>query len=273
MLFTLIQTAVFVFTATDDAAEHFEFLPGAVSVGLVALILWIHHRSRLGSERTASVQAYEYAMAAIGLGSVVGGATWLTALAFGGGDLIAVDSGLVVSAVIFVLVSLVVWWSFWSKAEAAPRELEAASAPRRFYLIGMGVIMGLISAGALIGALVVLFQIVLGSAEGETLAVQGALFIYSGLATWHLLRENANDRTLIVSEEMVTPFEVTIVCSHPGMISTLFSDKARLRILYRGDDVGAITDNMAEQIVEEVNNKSSFVWVDGQGFRVARSRN
>jgi len=270
--FTVIQTVVFVLTTTDDAAGHFEFLPVAVSVGLVALLLWAHHRSRLGSERTDSVRAYEYAMTAIGLSSVVGGATWLTALAFGGGDLITVDSGVVVSAVIFVLVSLVVWWRFWSTAEAAPRDVEAASTPRRFYLIGMGVVMGLTSAGALIGALVVLFQMVLDTAEGDTLVVQGALFVLSGLATWHLLRENANDRSLIVSEDVVTPFDVTIVCSHPGMVSTLFSDKARLRVLYRGDDEGAISDKMAEQIVEEVNNISSLVWVDGDGFRVARTR-
>jgi len=263
---------VFVFTETDEAAQHFEILPGAFSIGLVALLLWAHHRSRLGAERTAAVQAYEYAMAAIGLASLVGTATWLTALAFGVGDLITVDASVVVSSAIAVLVSLMIWWMFWSKTQSAPRDVESTSTPRRFYLLGMGVIMGLTSASALIGALVVLFQMVLESADGQTLVVQGALFVFSGLTTWHLLRENAEDRALIVSEDVVTPFNVTIVCSHPGMISTEFSDKARLRIIYRDDDEGVISEEMATQIVEEVNHKSSLVWVDRDGFRVASAR-
>jgi Domain of unknown function (DUF5671) len=270
--FTIIQTTVFVLTETADAGQHFESLPEALSVGLVALILWPHHRSRLGSERTVAVQAYEYAMAAIGLGTLVGSSTWLTALAFGGGDLITVDAAVVISAAGVVLVALGVWRMFWSKATNAPRDLEVVSTPRRFYLVGLGVVMGLTSAAALIGALVVLFQMVLGSTQAETLFVQGALFIFSGLATWHLLRENAADRSLIVSEDVVTPFDVTIVCSHPGMVSTLFSDKARIRVLYRGDDEGVITDGMAETIVAEVDNKSSIVWVDAEGFRVATAR-
>lgn len=268
----VIQTVVFVFTSTEDAAQHFELLPGAASFGLVALLLWSHHRSRLGPERTAAVQAYGYAVTAVALGSLVGAATWLTALAFGGGDLITVDAAVVVSAAIVVLASLLVWWVFWSKAQTAPRDVESASMPRRFYLLGMGIIMGVTSASALIGALVVLFQMVLGSTEGQTLVVQGALFVFSGLATWHLLRENGEDRSLIASEEVVTPFAVTIVCSHPGMVSTAFSDKAHVRIIYRDDDEGPISDEMAAQIVEEVNNKSSLVWVDRDGFRVAAAR-
>jgi hypothetical protein len=211
-------------------------------------------------------------MTAIGLGSLVGSATWLTALAFGVGDLITVDSRVVISVAIVVLASLSVWWIFWSKAKASSRDVEAASVPRRFYLLGMGVIMGLSSASALIGVLVVLFQMVLGSTEGETLVVQGSLFIFAGLATWHLLRENAEDRSLIVSEDVVTPFDVTIICSHPGVISTLFSDKARVRVVYRGDDEGIISEEMANQIVEEVNHRSSLVWVDEDGFRVASTR-
>lgn len=270
--FTFIQTVLFVLTDTDNAADHFEFIPVALSVGLVALILWSHHRSRLGSERTTAVQSYEYAMTAIGLGSVIGSATWLTALAFGVGDLITVDSAIVISAAIVVLASLAVWWIFWSKAVAAPRDVEATVVPRRFYLLGMGVIMGLTSASALIGALVVLFQMVLGSTEGETLVVQGALFVFAGLATWHLLRENAEDRSLIVSEDIITPFDVTIICSHPGTISTVFSDKARVRVIYRGDEDGVISEDMANRIVGAVDNQSSLVWVDGDGFRVASLR-
>jgi len=270
--FTFIQTVVFVFTETDDGAQHFEFLPVAFSVGLIAVLLWAHHRSRLGPERTTAVQSYEYTMTAIGLGSLVGSATGLTALAFGVGDLISVDSRVVISVAIVVLASLSVWWIFWSKAKASSRDVEAASVPRRFYLLGMGVIMGLSAASALIGVLVVLFQMLLGSTEGETLVVQGSLFVFAGLATWHLLRENAEDRRLIVSEDVITPFEVTIICSHPGVISTLFSDKARVRVVYRGDDEGIISEEMANQIVEEVNHRSSLVWVDEDGFRVASTR-
>ncbi len=136
----------------------------------------------------------------------------------------------------------------------------------------MSVILGLTSAGSLIAALVVIFQRLLGSAGDESIVVQGSLFVFAGLATWHLLRTVNEDRELIGSDESLTPFEVTIICSHPGMVSTQFPDVAKIKVLYRDDDHGVIDETMAHEIVDTVGNSSAYVWVDSDGFRVARSR-
>lgn len=265
----VLQTLDYLFADTSSAGEHFESLPTLLSVGIVGILAWLHHRHRLGTERTDPVRAYGYSMAAIGLGSSIGSATALMTMAFGPADLVQPDADAVIAISTFLVFALAVWLSFWSKATKAPRELEAGSPPRRFYLVGMAIVTGLVSAGALIGTLVVLFQRVLGSGGNDTLAVQASLFVFAGLATWHLLRVNAQDRELIGSDEVVTPFEVTIICSHPGMLASLFPKEARTRVIYRSDEAGMVDEEMAAQIVETVGHKSSIVWVDEDGFRVA----
>jgi hypothetical protein len=74
------------------------------------------------------------------------------------------------------------------------------------------------------------------------------------------------------AEDVVAPYQVTIICSHPGMIATRFPKQASLRVIHRGDDVGAIGDEMADEIVAAVDDRSSLVWVDEDGFRVAPMR-
>ncbi len=118
----------------------------------------------------------------------------------------------------------------------------------------------------------ILFQRLLGSGGDDTLAIQASLFILPGLATLLLLRLNAPDRDLIASPGVVPPLNVTLVCSHPGLIATGFPKEAKLAVIYRDDDVGIIDDTMAAEIVEAVGHTSSLVWVDEDGFRVAPSR-
>jgi hypothetical protein len=268
----VLQTLDYLLADTSSAGQHFEFLPAALSIGIVGGLVWAHHRRRLGPERTDPVRAYEYSMAAIGLGFAIGAGTALTTMAFGPSDLIRPDADVVIAVATILGFALGVWAWFWSKATRAPREMEAGTTPRRFYLVGFAVVTGLVSAGALIGTLVVLFQRLLDSGGDDTLAIQASLFIFAGLATWHLLRVNAQDRDLIASDQVVTPFEVTLVCSHPGLIATGLPKEAKLAVIYRGDDVGIIDDAMASKIVEAVGHTSSLVWVDEDGFRVAPSR-
>ncbi len=267
-----ILALTYLFTDTSPPGEHFEVVPAALSVGIVGGLAWAHHRRRLGTDRTDPVRAYEYSMAAIGLGSAIGGATALMTMAFGPSDLFGPDADAVIAVATILVFALAVWLWFWSKATKAPRELEAGTTPRRFYVVGFAVVTGLVSAGALIGTLVVLFQRLLGSGGDDTLAIQASLFVFAGLATWHLLRVNAQDRDLIASDEVVTPFKVTIVCSHPGMIASRFPKEARLAVIYRDDDDGIIDEPMASEIVEAVGHASSLVWVDQEGYRVARLR-
>lgn len=267
-----IQSLAYLFTDTEPAGSHFEFLPWALTVTIVGTAAWAHHRHRLGRERTDAVRAYVYAMSAVGLVTTVGGATALSTAAFGPADLVGRRADAIIALTVTVIVGAAVWLYFWLGASRQPRELEAPSGPRRFYLIGMSVVMGLTSAGALIAALVIVFQRLLETGAGESVVIPVSLFIFAGLATWHLLRINAEDRDLIGSEETITPFSVTIVCSHPGMVSARFPDVAKVRVLYRADDTGMIDDDMADEIVAAVAHRSSYVWVDSDGFRVAAAR-
>lgn len=268
----VIQTLTYLLTDTGPAGSYFEFLPYALAVAIVAVAAWAHHRRRLGKERTDPVRAYGYANSAIGLATTVGAATGLSVAAFNTSDFIIRSREAVIGLTLTLIVGASLWLYFWLQASRQPRETEAPSGPRRFYLIGMSVVAGLTSAGALIAALVIIFQRLLETGAGESVTLPISLFVFAGLATWHLLRENAEDRELIGSDESITPFSVTIICSHPGMLSARFPDVAKVRVLYRGDDSGVIDDEMADEIVAAVGNRSSYVWVDAEGFRVTHAR-
>lgn len=266
------QVLVYLFDDVEPAARYFSTVPTLATTGLVGLAVWWHHRHRLGVERTDPVRAYEYAMAGIGLLASIGGATGLTTLALGPSDLVDVGAEAVVAAGFVLLSTLGIWGWFWRRSSAVPRETEAGTTPRRFYVVGMAIITGLTSAGALIGTLVVLFRRILDVGTGDTLVVQASLFIYAGLATWHLLRTNATDKELIVSDEVITPYSVTVVCSHPGLLAARFPKAATMKVVYRNDEAGVVTEQMADEIVAAVGHVSSIVWVDGDGFRIAPAR-
>lgn len=266
------QTLVYLLFDTAPAGSFFEFLPATMSTGIVGALIWAHHRQRLGDERTDSLRAYQYAMSAAGLGSAIGAASALASVAFGPSGLVGRPANAVLSVSTILVAGLIVWYRFWRLCSAAPRAEEAATAPRRFYVLGFAVISGLTSAGALIATLVVVFQWMLGDGGGDNIALQAALFLFAGLATWHLLTVNAKDRSLIADEEIVTPFDVTIICSDPGPLAGLLPGVADLTVIYRSDEAGVVDEDMGEAIVAQVANRPSLVWVDADGFRVAPAR-
>lgn len=268
----VVLVLLFVFSDTDSAAIHFSPVPGIVGTGLVAWLVWAHHRGRMGSERSTAIQFYEYVLAAIGMATAIGAATGLTTVAFAPADFINAPTDFTITVTTILVSGLLVWGFFWNRAQRAPREIEVAATPRKLYLVGFAVVTGLTAAGALIGTLVVLFQWVISGETSDSLAIQASLFVFSGLATWHLIRQNLEDRELTVSPEVMTPFAVTVICSHPGKLAAMFPDGASIRVVYRGDEQGVITEDMAESIVEQVGRQSSIVWVDGDGYRVAPSR-
>jgi hypothetical protein len=53
------------------------------------------------------------------------------------------------------------------------------------------------------------------------------------------------------------------------MIATKLPPQARLIVIHRGDGVGIIDEEMADQIVADVKSQSSVVWVDEDGYRIA----
>jgi len=269
----LISVLLFLLTASDPAPAHFDSLPVEITILVMGILVWWHHRGRLGAERTDPVRAYEYAMAALGLATAVGLATALSTAALGGDLLVGASTDDIVAMAVALFSSLSVWWWFWSRVTRQPRPVEAVAWPRRAYLLGLGMVLGLVAAGALIGTLFVLFRRLLGATGGADSPVwQASLFVFAGLAAWHLLVTYFKDRSLIDTGEVITPYQVTLICSHPGMIATMFPKEAKLEIIYRGDQLDPIDEETGVAIVETVGHRSSLVWVDEDGFRVAPAR-
>jgi hypothetical protein len=121
--------------------------------------------------------------------------------------------------------------------------------------------------------LVVLFRALLGEIEADaaSLRIPVTLTLTAGFATWHLFDQIRSDGAGAKTIES-KPFAVTVICSHPGTLATLFPKEATVRVLYRGDDAGMIDEDMASAIVAAVDRRSSLVWVDEGGFRLAAAR-
>jgi hypothetical protein len=263
----------FLFGQAGPIEDHFGTYPTAVSFALVGGALWIHHRRRIGVARGGAMRGYQYGMTAAGLAGLVGFTVALIDLAFeprlAGGE---TGEALILLGC-SVIASGLAWLWFWRKVEEAPRAEEIRALQRRMYLLGMAVITGLTAAGSLIASLVVVFRAFLGEGGdiSESLRIPLSLTVVSGLAAWHLYTHVRTDGAALRKTE-ARPFTVTIVCSHPGQISTLFPKEATVRVLYRADDAGVIDQSMAAAIVSEVGGRSSLIWVDGGGFRVAAAR-
>jgi hypothetical protein len=262
----------YAFSSAVDAARHFESLPTALSILLVALAIWVHHRRRMGETRNRALIGYGYAMAALGLGALVAAGTalvtslWDTPLA---GD--PTRQGLIALG-LTVLVAGSVWNNFWRAAQRHRIE-EVRAMQRRVYLIGMAFIFGLTAAGSLIAVLVVAFQTLLGEGDLSTssLPTSVTLTVLAGIATWHLFTVLRADGPRDVTP-VGAPFAVVVICSHPGPLATVFPKEAKIRVHYRTDGLGVVDEAMAAQIVEAVAGQPSYVWVDQDGFRTAPVR-
>jgi hypothetical protein len=268
----VVMTLQYVLTGTPPAGEHFETSPAALGALLTAFPVWVLHRRALGDPQSSARRAYQYSTAAIGLVVGVGSATWLTVIAFDRSLLVGGSSQDVITAATAMVAGIVVWRVFTRLATLGAPELETAAWPRRLYHLGFGMVFGLVSAGSLITVLFILFRRILDGNGTGSLLTPVTIFVYTGLAAWYLLAIYARERVAHGDEEVVSPFEVTIIASHPGMIATKFPDQARLRVIHRGDGVGVIDEKTAEAIVSTVANRSSLVWVDEDGFRVAPAR-
>jgi hypothetical protein len=262
----------YVFAETSPAGEHFEPLPIALALVLTGVGVWAVHRRALGTIRDNPLRTYEYGMAALGLITAVSAAIALTLIAFD--DSLIVGGALeeILAAATVLVVGLAVWQTFAGRWRKGEPEFEVTAWPRRLYTLGLGIVFGLFAAGALITTLFVLLRRLLDEGSTGSLLQPGTVLVYTGLAAWHLLASHARDRGVTEAEDVVAPYQVTIICSHPGMIATRFPKQASLRVIHRGDDVGAIDDEMADEIVAAVDDRSSLVWVDEDGFRVAPMR-
>jgi Domain of unknown function (DUF5671) len=262
----------YLFSEAAPAGEQFENLPMFAAIALVGLGSWLWHRRPLGEARSNALRAYEYAMSGIGLISSVSLAIALTVTVFEGDLIVGGDSGDVMSIAFSLVVAILVWRFFDGRWRRGEPEFEATAWPRRIHNLGLGILFGLVAAGSLITSIFVLLRRVLDGAGQGSLLTPAATLIFTGLAAWYLLAAYVRDRVYAEDEEVIAPFDVTIVTSHPGLVATRFPKQARLTVIHRGDDAGVIDDEMADSIVAEVANRPSLVWVDQDGFRVAPKR-
>lgn len=259
----------YLLTDTASATTHFDPVPIPLAVAITGIPVWLVHRRSLGTERSDPVRFYEYLIAGIGLVAAAFSAIALTIVAFDRSVIVGGDSEDVVALATILVAGLVVWRLFTSLSARGAVEEEVTSWPARIYHLGLGIVFGLVAAGALITTLFIVLRRLLGEVAATSLLEPISILIYTGLVTWYLLAGFVRNRRLTESEEMVTPFEVTLITSHPGMIATRFPKQARLQVVYRSDDEGRVDDEMADAIVAEVANRPSIVWVDRDGFRVA----
>ncbi len=262
----------YVFAETSPAGQHFELVPVALGMTLAAAPIWAVHRASLGAKNADTTQLYRYTMAAVGFATAVITVTALTIVAFDRALIVGGGSDVVVGLATVLVAGLVVWRVFEPAATVIDRDRSAVSWPRRIYTLGLGAVFGLVAAGALIAAVFVLLRRVLATPADGSLLEPVSILLYTGLSSWYLLRGYQRDRESPGAAEKLVPFEVTIICSHPGTIATKFAKEAKMRVLYRADDAGRIDEAMADEIVAAVANRPALIWVDEAGFRVAPKR-
>ncbi len=268
-----VMTLQYILTDTAPAGQHFEGAPIALAFLFTAVPTWFVHRRSLRPARSTAQRAYEYGTAAIGLVASVGAAVALTVIAFDRSLIVGGGSDDVITASTTLVAGILTWRWFTRLATTGEPAIEQATWPRRIYHLGFGIVFGLAAAGSLVTVLFILFRRLLDGGESESLLVPISIFLYAGLAAWYLLAIYSRERGETTGDvDVVAPFEVTIIASHPGLIATKFPSQARLRVIHRGDDSGVIDDEMADAIVTAVANRPSLVWVDADGFRVAPRR-
>lgn len=267
-----IFIATFLLDRPDSPGRHFEPLTALLAVLIVSGLVWWLHRPKLGPLRTDSVRAYEYLLMATGLGAAIGFGTSLVAVVFEGNALIDNTATVAVSLVLAFTAAALLWWLFWTNAQEAPRQAEAASFPRRFYLMGMAIILGLTAAGAVVGVLLFIFQALFGlDPQTSTLVIELALAVLAGGAAYHLYTTYRSDSGYR-ADRQGEPYNLTVITSHPGPLASVLPDEAKLKVIHRGDTLGAIDDELAAQIVEATRGQDSIVWVGEHGFESAPAR-
>lgn len=266
----VVQITEYLLSETQPAGQHFDSLPVTLTLVLVGLPIWFLHRRDLAEEGDNALRVYQYALAAMGLVTAVSMAIALTIATLDRSLIVGAAASDIITLAVVLVLGLVVWLTFERRVTVG--EDAAPSWPRTLYTLGVGILFGLFAAGALITTLFFVLRRILDGTEGGGLLQAVIVFVYTALAAWYLLHGYARGRVETTPQETVAPFDVTVICSHPGPLATTFPEQARLRVWYRADDGAVITAEMAGEIVSAVANRPSFVWVDAEGFRVAPRR-
>jgi hypothetical protein len=268
----LVMVVEALFAETTPSGRHFEMVHLALALVLTGLGVWVVHRRALGAQPRNAYLFYVYFVAALGLTVAVSMAIALTISTFNETLIVGRSATDVITFAVVLAVGSGTWLVLERRGVRAEDRPGTMSWPRRLYTLGVGALFGLVAAGALIIAIFVLLRRVLADSESGSLLEPVTVLVYTGLAAFYLLRLYAAERGETQPGDVVAPFQVTIICAHPGMIAAKFPAEARLRVLHHDNPAGVITEEMADEIVQAVSNHPSFVWVDGDGFRIAPMR-
>jgi hypothetical protein len=267
-----VMIGEYLLAETPPAGQHFDAVHVVLALVVAGLGVWTVHRRALRTAPVSAYLVYAYAIAAMGLGTAASMAIALTISSFSEALIVGRSGADVVTFAIVLVAGAATWLVLERRAMGADQRTGIISWPRRLYTLGLGAMFGLIAAGALITTIFVLLRRVLADSPSGSLVEPVTVLVYTGLASFYLLRFYAIERAAVPSADVIAPFQVTIICSHPGMIATKLPSQARLRVLHHEDTAGMITEEMAAAIVEAVGNHNSYVWVDGDGFRIAPMR-
>ena len=107
----------------------------------------------------------------------------------------------------------------------------------------------------------------------EDLTVSVPLVVVSGLMVWHLTEQRTKtapgtpDRSMPVASPGKVG-TVTVVATDPGPLPTMIHG---MRFLRRGDGIGIVDQQQAEEIVSalaSVTTPAAIVTVDGEGYTI-----
>lgn len=260
---------------TGGFVEHFEEVPVALAVAIVAAAAWFVHRSLLVSRderpRTELDRIHDLVLAGVGLLAAAGGvAAILVAIieaTVGPGTAGVGDEPVntLLGAVTFIAIGGPIWWRSWQRmqrlARLAPRDADRAvvddtdpgraerhSPSRRIYLFALFGVGGLVAVVTVLGGIVGFMEDLFAGDLGRetlrdgrfalaTIVVVGAVAAYHWMVWRRDVAQGEQDPTITAGRRY--PRRVTLVgVADDAIVKTLSAATGgRVELLERGDVV------------------------------------
>ena len=261
--------AVGIEALVDEGTAGTDAVPYLIAAGVVGLATWLIHRRALGADRDNPVRTYEYLVAAVALASSVAAGVTLTQFAFGTRTLVGGDASDVLISAVWLVASVATWLWFHTRSNAGPTEEEMTEWPRRLYLLGVGVVMGLTAAIALIGGTCrhhpprnrrCRRRVSTHTHHDICPGRRRGLVSVDALRAWPRVPRKRGSRGTIRRHDRVFT---------SGARRSDVSEAGQSQGRPQGRRAGSGHPETAETIIEMVGNRSSHVWVDDEGVRVA----
>ena len=271
---------------TANAKEYFDSLPTALSIALVAGLVWWYHDAlmRVGTvtARGEVERIRDYLLAMIALFSASGG---LVLLVVAGIQTMAtgtiVTGGRELNTLIAALTLLVVggptWGWFWSRGQRAARQepaAEYASPTRRIYLYSLLGVASIVALAALLAGTYFLIDDILGAQLGlstlDRMRFPIAFLVTAGaIASYHWAVWAVQRKQFV--NEMHGPKSVLLIGpDQPAVAADIAkATKSRVRVWVRTDGVGEWNStDIISALADCETHESVVVIADPSGPRV-----